>query len=58
VWCWGLGAVTVGVGSGWVVEAAWVVGLREMLGSARRVFLGVAVRVRCAGLAGEQVFDP
>jgi hypothetical protein len=50
--------VTVGVGSGWVVEAAWVVGLREMLGSARRVFLGVAVRVRCAGLAGEQVFDP
>jgi len=26
-----------------VVEAAWVVGLREVLGSARRVFLGVAV---------------
>jgi len=35
--------VTVGVGSGWVVEAAWVVGLREARGSARRVFLGVAV---------------
>jgi len=43
VWCWGVGAVTVGVGSGWVVGAAWVVGLCGVLGSARRVFLGVAV---------------
>jgi hypothetical protein len=36
----GVIVVTVGVGVGWVVAAAWVVGL---CGGARRVFLGVVV---------------